>query len=54
MTFFVFGSSGQAGALPMGRVGMDYYHSLEWLFVRVAPIAFIGAVIGIKRCRSNH
>ena len=30
------------------------FHSLEWLFVRVAPIAFIGAVIGIKRCSSNH
>ena len=23
------------------------FHSLEWLFVRVAPILFIGAVIGI-------
>ena len=22
-------------------------HSLEWLFVRVAPIIFIGAIIGI-------
>lgn len=52
-------------ALESSYLGWDYsdpetavlgvaVHSLEWLFVRVAPIAFIGAVIGIKRCSSNH
>ena len=23
------------------------FHSLEWLFVRVAPLAFVGAIVGI-------
>ena len=45
-------------ALESSYLGWDYsdpetavlgvaFHSLEWLFVRVAPIIFIGAVIGI-------
>lgn len=45
-------------ALESSYLGWDYsdpetavlgvaVHSLEWLFVRVAPIIFIGAVIGI-------
>ena len=30
------------------------FHSLEWLFVRVAPIIFIGAVIGIFLIRKKE
>ena len=29
------------------------FHSLEWLFVRVAPIIFVGAVIGIFLTRKK-
>lgn len=29
------------------------FHSFEWLFVRVAPIAFVGAVIGIILTRKR-
>ena len=29
------------------------FHALEWLFVRLAPIIFIGAVIGIFLTRKN-
>lgn len=29
------------------------FHSLEWLFVRVAPIALIGAGIGIVLTRKR-
>lgn len=29
------------------------FHSLEWLFVRVAPLAFVGAIIGIVLTRKK-
>lgn len=29
------------------------FHSLEWLFVRVAPLAFVGAIIGIVLTREK-
>lgn len=29
------------------------FHSLEWLFVRVAPIIFIGAIVGIVLTREK-
>ena len=29
------------------------FHSLEWLFVRVAPIAFVGAIVGIVLTREK-
>lgn len=29
------------------------FHSLEWLFVRVAPIIFVGAAVGIFLTRKN-
>ena len=29
------------------------FHSLEWLFVRVAPIIFIGAIIGVFLTRKK-
>ena len=29
------------------------FHALEWLFVRVAPVAFLGAVIGIFMTRKD-
>ena len=33
-------------------VGVDF-HAFEWLFVRLAPIIFIGAIIGILLTRKN-
>lgn len=30
------------------------FHSLEWLFVRVAPIIFVGAVVGIFLTRKKE
>lgn len=30
------------------------FHSLEWLFVRVAPIIFIGAIVGIVLTRKER
>ena len=30
------------------------FHSFEWLFVRVVPIVFIGAVIGIFLTRKKE
>ena len=30
------------------------FHSFEWLFVRIAPIIFIGAIIGIFLTRKNR
>lgn len=30
------------------------FHSLEWLFVRVAPIIFVGAVVGISLTRKKE
>lgn len=29
------------------------FHSLEWLFVRVAPLAFVGAIVGIVLTREK-
>ena len=29
------------------------FHSLEWLFVRVAPLAFVGAIVGIVLTRET-
>lgn len=29
------------------------FHSLEWLFVRVAPLAFVGAIVGIVLTRER-
>lgn len=29
------------------------FHSLEWLFVRVAPLAFVGAIVGIVLTRKK-
>ena len=29
------------------------FHSLEWLFVRVAPLAFVGAIVGIVLTRDK-
>ena len=29
------------------------FHSLEWLFVRVAPLAFVGAIVGIVMTREK-
>lgn len=29
------------------------FHSLEWLFVRVAPLAFVGALVGIVLTRKK-
>lgn len=29
------------------------FHALEWLFVRVAPIAFIGAIVGVLLTRKK-
>lgn len=51
-------------ALESPYLGWDYsdpetavlgvaFHSFEWLFVRVAPIIFIGAVIGIFLTRNK-
>ena len=52
-------------ALESPYLGWDYsdpetavlgvaFHSFEWLFVRVAPIIFIGAVIGIFLTRNKE
>lgn len=52
-------------ALESFYLGWDYsdpetavlgvaFHSFEWLFVRVAPIVFIGAVIGIFLTRKKE
>lgn len=30
------------------------FHSLEWLFVRVAPVIFIGAIVGIVLTRKRE
>lgn len=29
------------------------FHSLEWLFIRVAPLAFVGAIVGIVLTREK-
>ena len=29
------------------------FHSLEWLFIRVAPLAFVGAIVGIVVTREK-
>ena len=29
-------------------------HSLEWIFIRIAPIAFIGSIVGIAATRKRH
>ena len=37
----------------MAVVG-TFFHAFEWLFVRLAPFAFIGAVVGIVVTRQRH
>ena len=39
---------------PETAVVGGVFHSLEWLFVRAAPIIFIGAVIGILLTRKKE
>lgn len=36
---------------PETAVIGTFFHSFEWLFIRVAPVIFIGAVIGAVRTR---
>ena len=37
----------------MAVVG-TFFHAFEWLFVRLAPFAFIGAIVGIVVTRQRH
>lgn len=40
-------------AVPETAVLGVAFHSLEWLFVRVAPLAFVGAIVGIVLTREK-
>lgn len=36
---------------PETAVVGTFFHAFEWLFVRLAPIAFIGAIVGMMATR---
>nr|WP_072515026.1 helix-turn-helix transcriptional regulator [Ndongobacter massiliensis] len=39
---------------PETAVAGTFFHAFEWLFFRVAPIAFIGAVVGVVLTRQRE
>ena len=39
---------------PETSVAGVVFHVFEWLFVRIAPFALIGAIIGVRLTRKNN